>query len=236
MTPPIDVKFARYQRACEKLHARSGYIVINASGNGDIIVVRRNNNNLLEAWLVTLYDRMRAVRRARGLDSDSDEEEDADEIDIAAGAIPPYPEVVFEDTREAVLATSSAAKMASFIVGQRDFMCDLCCCTRKGEPAHYDGTGAAICWDCLGQVPTASDGDGCIICHLSGGPPTTGRLVLQCDACQKFTCRSCYCKQPIASKPNSRASKACAHCNKITLCVVAAPEVKLNTSWHLYGM
>jgi hypothetical protein len=137
-----------------------------------------------------------------------------------------------------VLTTSSAAEVASFILGQREYACAVCCTTCKGQPAHSDGTGAAVCWDCLGRVPTVSDDDVCIICNISGGPATTGRLVLQCDACQRLTCRGCFMQQPFSCKPHGKrtAAKACAHCNKVTLCVSADAGAILNTAWQLYGM
>jgi hypothetical protein len=43
-----------------------------------MVVVRRNENQQYEAWVVTYDDRLRAVRRTRDLESD--EEEDAEEI------------------------------------------------------------------------------------------------------------------------------------------------------------
>lgn len=235
---PANIKHARYTNVLENLEAHSGYMVINADGT-DMIAIRRNKQNLaLEAWQVTSFDREQAVRRARGLrpvSSDSEDEEEGVEIEIAAGALPPYPEVVFEHTRQPMMATKSAAEMASFIIGQREFKCDVCFKMHKGEPGHYDGTGAAVCLDCLGRVPTATGEDGCIICNLSGGPPTTGHLVLQCDACGKFTCRACYCKQPYC-KPYCKAHKACAHCNKPSLMLQAGTESNVWASWKLYGM
>lgn len=211
MAPSTKVKFARYKKALEQLDACSGCITIPSFRNQ--ILIRRKAEGVLEAWVVSNIDRRRAARRHGLVEDGSDEEDDYRAVE----ALPAQPDVVFEGERQPLLATHSAAQMASFLLSQLNYACRVCYYTQMGEPAHRDDTGAVVCWDCMAKADTASDELGCIICHVSGGPPTAGRLVLQCDACNKFTCHSCFDKQPFVTGFSHRDDKACAHCNKATL-------------------